>query len=129
MSLFLWILQVLLAVHTLMGAFWKFSNTPAEAIPSLSAIPNFLWLGMSFIEILVSLCLIAPAFQKFMKNKNLGKLVPFAALYIVFEMLVFTFVHTMSPETNNSPVVYWMIVAVICGFLAYGRAVLKPLKI
>ena len=38
MNILLWILQILLALHTAVGAIWKFSN-PAQNLPSLSAIP------------------------------------------------------------------------------------------
>ena len=40
----LWILQVLLALHTAMGAVWKFSNSE-QTVPSLQAIPHGAWLA------------------------------------------------------------------------------------
>lgn len=51
MNIFLWVLQILLALHTAIGAVWKFSN-PAQTVPSLSAIPNGVWLAMSVVELL-----------------------------------------------------------------------------
>ncbi|MBL9038941.1 MAG: hypothetical protein JNG84_10530, partial [Archangium sp.] len=59
MNIFLWILQVLLALHTTMGAVWKFSNSE-QTTPSLKAIPHAVWLGMSGIEILCSVALVLP---------------------------------------------------------------------
>lgn len=35
MNITLWILQALLALHTIMGAIWKFTNPAEKAVPSL----------------------------------------------------------------------------------------------
>lgn len=121
MNIFLWVLQGLLAVHTTMGAVWKFSN-PAQAMTSLKAISPSVWLGMSVVEILCSLCLIVPAVYK-----PLAILAPIAAVAIAAEMFAFCAIHMKSGETNNSPMIYWLVVAAICAFIAYGRFALKPL--
>lgn len=121
MNIFLWILQVLLALHTAMGAVWKFSNTAEQTMPSLGAIPQGVWLSMSIIELLCALALVVPAF-----SKPLGTLAPIAALIVVGEMLLFTGLHLYSGEANYGPIIYWLIVAAICAFIAYGRFVLKP---
>lgn len=121
MNIFLWILQVLLALHTAVGAVWKFSNSE-QSVPSLSAIPHAAWLGMSVFEILISLALVLPAFYK-----PAGNLAPIAALCVAAEMLLFTAVHFASGDPNFGPVIYWLIVAGICAFIAYGRFKLKPI--
>lgn len=46
MNIFLWTLQILMALHTLMGAVWKFSNSVENTMPSLKAIPNGVWLAV-----------------------------------------------------------------------------------
>ena len=46
MHITLWIFQILLALHTAIGAVWKFFN-PTQTVPSLSVIPHGVWLGMS----------------------------------------------------------------------------------
>jgi hypothetical protein len=120
MNILLWVLQVLLAVHTAIGAVWKFSN-PAQTVPSLKAIPDGVWLGMSVLELLCALALILPAF-----SKSLGMLVPIAAAFIAAEMLLFTGLHLYSGEAGYGPVIYWLVVAAVCAFIAYGRLVLKP---
>ena len=122
MNILLWVLQVLLAAHTTIGAIWKFSHSAGQTMPSLSAIPNGLWLTMSGFEFAFALCLILPAF-----NKSLGKLVPIGAIGVIAEMLLFSGLHIYSGDANNSPLIYWLVVAVVCGFIAYGRSVLKPL--
>ena len=60
MNILLWVLQILLALHTFIGAVWKFSNSE-QTVPSLNAIPHVVWLAMGIIEILCSLGLILPA--------------------------------------------------------------------
>ena len=120
MNILLWILQILLALHTAVGAVWKFSNSE-QTVPSLSAIPHGAWLSLSVIELLASLCLVVPAFYK-----PLAVLVPVAAIVIAAEMLLFSALHVFSGNTNYGPVVYWLVVAVVCAFIAYGRLVLKP---
>jgi hypothetical protein len=121
MNIFLWILQTLLAVHTAVGAVWKFSN-PAQTVPSLSAIPNGVWLAMSAVELLCALGLVLPAVYK-----PAAVLAPIAAVLIAAEMLVFCVLHMSAGDPNYGPVIYWLVVAAICGFIAYGRFVLTPL--
>lgn len=121
MNIALWILQALLALHTAMGAVWKFSNS-AQAVPSLAAIPNGVWLGLSVVEMLCAVGLVATAL-----SKPLAILVPIAAGCIAAEMLIFCGLHLGSGETNHGSVIYWLVVAAVCTFIVYGRIVLKPL--
>ena len=119
MNILLWVLQVLLALHTIMGAVWKFSHSAEQTMPSLSAIPPGVWLAMSVIELLCALALILPAF-----NKSLGNLATIAAAIIAAEMLLFCGLHLYSGDANYGPMIYWLVVAAICAFIAYGRFVL-----
>jgi hypothetical protein len=83
MNILLWVLQILLALHTTMGAVWKFSNSE-RTVPSLKAIPHGVWLAMSVFDLLWSVALILPAL-----NKPLAILAPIAAACIAAEMLLF----------------------------------------
>lgn len=121
MNILLWVLQILLALHTVMGAVWKFSNSAEQTMPTLSAIPHEVWLAMGVFELLCSLALILPAF-----NKPLAILAPVAAVCIAAEMLLFSGLHIYSGAANYGPMIYWLVVAAICAFVAYGRFVLKP---
>jgi xanthine/uracil/vitamin C permease (AzgA family) len=56
----LWTLQILLALHTAVGAIWKSSNTE-NYMPSLAAIPHGLWVGMIVVELLCAVALVIPA--------------------------------------------------------------------
>jgi hypothetical protein len=120
MNILLWVLQILLAVHTAVGAVWKFSNSE-QTVPSLSAIPHGAWLAMSVVELLCALGLILPAFYK-----PVGILAPIAAAVIAAEMLLFCGVHISSGDANYGPMIYWLVVAAVCAFIAYGRFVVRP---
>ena len=120
MNILLWVLQILLALHTAVGAVWKFSNSE-QTVPSLKAIPHGVWLAMSVFELLCSLGLILPALYN-----PLAILAPIAAACIAAEMLLFCGLHIYSGDKNYGPMIYWLVVAAICVFIAYGRFVLRP---
>lgn len=120
MNIFLWILQILLAVHTVIGAVWKFSNSE-QTVPSLSAIQHGAWLALGGLELLFALGLILPAV-----SPSLAILAPIAAICIAAEMLLFSGVHLASGDSSHGQLVYWLVVAAICAFIAYGRLVLEP---
>lgn len=121
MNIFLWVLQIALALHTAVGAVWKYSNTAEQTMPSLAAIPNGLWLGLGVIEILCAIGLVLPLF-----NKRFPKVPSFAAIIIVAEMLIFCALHMSSEATDKGPMIYWLVVAALAAFVAYGRSVRKP---
>jgi hypothetical protein len=121
MNITLWVLQILLSLHTLMGAIWKFSNSE-RSVPSLRVIPHELWLAMSVLELLCSLGLILPAI-----NKSWSFLVPIAAACIAAEMLLFVGLDVYSGDPRYSHIAYWLIVAAVCTLIAYGRLTLKPI--
>lgn len=122
MNILLWILQIALALHTIAGAVWKFSKTAEQTMPSLGAIPSGAWLALSVIEILCAIALIAPAV-----SGSLRVAAPIGALVIAAEMLLFCGIHIFSGNAANvGPMAYWIIVALISAFIAYGRLVMSP---
>ena len=122
MNVLLWTLQVLLALHTVAGGLWKFSQPVGKAVPSLAAIPQGLWIVLGVVELLAAVALIVPVF-----NKGWAGLVPFAAIFIVAEMILFTAVHLASGNKFNGQPIYWLVVAVVAAFIAYGRFTIRPL--
>lgn len=120
MNILLWVLQILLALHTVTGAVWKFFNSE-HSVPSLAAIPHGAWLSLSVFELACALGLVIPAL-----SKPLGILAPIAALGIAAEMLLFCGLHLASGDPNHGSMIYWLVVAAVCAFIAYGRFVLKP---
>lgn len=121
MNIFLWVLQVLLAAHTAIGAVWKLSN-PEQTVPSLSAIPHPVWVGLSVVEVVCAVGLILPVVVK-----SQGITVPVAAAVIAAEMLAYCGLHMASGESDPGSVTYWLVVAAICVFLAWARFALRPL--
>ncbi len=122
MNVFLWILQIILALHTAVGAIWKSSN-PENTVPSLGAISHGVWLGMTGLELVAAVALVVPAF-----NARLAILAPIAALFVGAEMLFFSGVDLASRSSSIGEVIYWLVVAAICAFIIYGRLVLQPIR-
>lgn len=120
MNIVLWVLQFLLAVHTVMGAVWKLGHSE-QTVPSLSSIPHGVWLALCGLELVFALCLMLPAV-----NKPRAILAPIAAACIAAEMLIFIGIHFYSGSGNNFELIYWLVVAAISAFIAYGRFVLRP---
>lgn len=120
MNILLWVLQALLAAHTLMGAIWKFSN-PAQNMPSIAAIPPPAWIGLSVVEILCTIGFLLPIL-----GQRFGQAPPIAAGIIAGEMLIFCALHLTSGEKQHGPLIYWLVVAALCAFIAYGRLALSP---
>src|SRR5688572_1713754 len=106
MNALLWILQILLALHTAMGAVWQI--TESGTVPSLQAIPQAAWMALIGLELLCSLGLILPAF-----SRNLTRLIPLSAACIGAVMLLFSVVHLASGDKTYGSIVYWMIVAAV----------------
>lgn len=121
MKIFWWVLQVLLALHTAMGAVWKLSNSE-QGVPSLAALPHAVWLGLGVVEAACVVLLLAPVVRR-----SLGRWVPLAAGVVAAEMVVFCGVHLASGVAAHGELVYWLVVAALCGLLAYGRTALAPL--
>lgn len=116
MNIALWILQILLAAHTAIGAVWKFSNGPAQTMPSLGAIPQSVWIFMAVLELVIVAALVVPLFKKTFIGYVKG-----AAALIVAEMILFSVLHLVADEPNKGPMVYWLLVAAVAGFIFYGR--------
>lgn len=125
MNILLWTLQIILALHTLIGAFWKLSNTAQQTMPTLSVIPPQLWIAMSLVEVLCALGLILPLFMK----KVPGTATIIACLFLTIEMVSFSAIHFWSGTQDMSPVIYWLVVAGISCFIVYGRISLRPFPI
>ncbi len=122
MNVLLSFLQILLALHTAVGAVWKSSNSE-QAMPSLGAIPHGVWQSMTVLELLCAIALIVPLF-----DKRAAVLAPIAAAFVAAEMLLFSGVHLASGSAGIGPVVYWLVVAGVSAFIVYGRLVLKPIR-
>lgn len=115
MNALLWLVQILLALHTVAGAAWKWSNPEAIA-PGLQTLPHGLWLALSGLELLCSLGLIAPII-----SRRLAWAVSAAAALIAAEMLFFSAWNLSSGPPDGGAVTYWIVVAAVAVFVAIGR--------
>ena len=122
MNVFVSILQILLALHTAVGAIWKSSNSE-RTMPSLAAIPHGVWQAMVVAELICAVALIVPLF-----DGRAAILAPIAAAFLIVEMLFFSGVHLASGSTSIGPVIYWLVVAAVCAFVIYGRLVRKSVR-
>jgi hypothetical protein len=122
MNVVIWVLQVLLALHTATGAVWKFSNS-AQSVPSLQALPHGVWLAMAVIELLCSLALLVPALYK-----RLSAFAALAAAFIAVEMLLYCGLHLASGNAAHGQLVYWLVVAALSALVAYARSALRPVS-
>lgn len=117
MNIALWILQGLLALHTLMGALWKLSNSE-QVVPSLSALPHGVWLALGAVEVLCAVGLVLPAIVK-----RARAAAPLGAAGVGAEMLLFVAVSAASGRANAGEIGYWLVVAVLAGLVVFGRGV------
>ena len=115
MRIALLVVQVLLGAHTLIGALWKVSNAESQ-VPSLAALPHALWLGLGGVEVVAAVVLVTGAMAR-----PLTRGVPFAAAFVVAEMLLFTGVHLASGATEHGEVAYWLVVALIAAGVVGAR--------
>lgn len=122
MNTLFWVIQSVLALHTAMGAVWKFSNSVEKTMPSLKAISDGLWRGMGAVELLLSIGLVLPALYR-----PGAMLVPISAALVAVEMLLFCVLHLRSGAEERGALIYWLVVAAICAFVVYGRLALRPL--
>jgi hypothetical protein len=120
MNVFLWVLQIALALHTIMGAVWKVANSE-QAVPSLGAIPHAGWMGLVALEVICAAGLIAPAV-----GKSFAMLAPIAALVIAAEMVLFCVVNMRSSVPSSGQMTYWLVVAAVCVVIAWGRLAHRP---
>ena len=120
MNIVLWILQAVLALHTVAGAAWKFANSE-QTVPELKMIPHGVWLALSVPEALFAAGLLLPAL-----GKRFGLLAPAAAACLAVEMLAFCAINLSSSTPNNGHAVYWLAVTGVCAFIVYGRVALRP---
>ncbi len=120
MEVFLKVVQILLALHTAMGAAWKFT-TPVTAVPSLVALTQGGWVGLGVVELFLAIALVVPA-----RTRALARAAPLAAGGVAAEMLLFTAVSLASGAAHAAEIGYWLVVAAVCGLVAWGRAARTP---
>jgi len=122
MNILLWVLQVLAAL--LYGAsgvmkVFMFDQISGD-VPSFGALPRGAWTALGIMELACAVGLIVPSVLRWQP-----RLTVLAAAILAVESLVFIWVHVKYHETT--PIVFSIVLGVLMAFVAYGRAVLKPI--
>lgn len=122
MNILLWVLQVLAAL--LYGAsgvmkVFLFDQISGE-VPSFGALPREGWMALGILELICAAALIVPAALRWQPS-----LTVMAAVALALESLVFIWVHVQYSETGS--IVMSAVLGLLMAFIAYGRAVLKPI--
>jgi len=122
MNKLLWVLQVLTALLYGWSGFMKvfmFDQISGE-VPSFGALPREAWLALGIVELACAVGLIVPAALRWHP-----RLTVLAAAVLAIETLVFVGVHVKYGEL--APTIMSGVLGLLMAFIAYGRAVLKPI--
>jgi hypothetical protein len=122
MNVLLWIFQAVLALLYLAGGAYKLFSFDQVA-EQFAAVPRGAWSVLGVIEILGAALLIVPAALKWMPS-----LTPLAATVLTLETLGLAVLYaryslTLAP---TNPLVWAVVMALMIGFVAYGRYALEP---
>ncbi len=124
MNLFLWVLQVAVALLYLAGGGFKTVN-PDDVAKQITALPRGGWRAVGVFEVLGAVLLIVPAAANWMPM-----LTPLAAAALALETLALAAVYarfSLKLAATN-PLVYAVPMALMAAVVAYGRFSLSPLS-
>ena len=125
MNVFLWILQVALALFSFAGGQYKvFHFEELAKVPSSAALSRGGWAAIGVFEMLCAILLVVPAAAKWMPI-----LTPSAAVALALESLILAVLfaqYSLSLSASN-PLIYVVVMGVVAAFVAYGRFALRPL--
>jgi len=123
MNILLWVLQGLAALLYGMSGVMKvfmFDKISGD-VPSFGALPREAWTALGILELVCMVGLIVPS--AFHWKPSLSVV---AALVLKIETLVFIGVHLKYREIG--PIIFSVVLGLLMAFIAYGRAVLKPIS-
>jgi hypothetical protein len=122
MNTLLWVLQILGAlVYGASGVMKVFMFDKVSGdVPSFGALPREAWTALGVLELTCTVGLIVPA--AFHWRPALTVL---AAAVLAIESLVFIGVHARYREIGS--IIMSGVLGLLVAFIAYGRAVLKPI--
>ena len=122
MNILLWVLQVLAALlYGWSGVMKVFMfDKVSQDVPSFGALPREAWMALGILELVCAVGLIVPAALHWKP-----RLTVLAATLLAIETLVFIGVHVKYREMT--PIIMSGVLGLLMAFIAYGRAVLKPI--
>jgi hypothetical protein len=123
MKVFLWIIQIALAVLAVAGGAYKiFAFDELAKMPATAALPQFAWAALGAFEVVCGLLLIVPAAMR----KRPSLTAPAAAALAV-ESLVLAGIYarySLSFAATN-PLIWVIVMALMAAFVAYGRRAVR----
>jgi len=123
MNILLWVLQGLAALLYGMSGVMKvfmFDKISGD-VPSFGALPREAWTALGILELVCMVGLIVPSAFHWKPS-----LTVVAAIVLAIETLVFIGVHLKYREIG--PIIFSVVLGLLMAFIAYGRAVLKPIN-
>jgi hypothetical protein len=90
-------------------------------VPSFGALPRKVWMALGVLELVCVLGLILPSVLRWHP-----RLTVVAATILALESLLFLWVHVKYEEVG--PMIMVTVLGLLMAFIAYGRAVLKPIS-
>ena len=121
MNIFLWVLQVLLAVAFAAHGVLFLAPPPELLVEMNKMLPTWFRLFLGVAEVAAAIGLLLPGMTRI-----LPRLVALAAAGIMIVMIGATIVHTMRAEYSSA--VTTAILLVIATFVAYMRWQVKPIQ-
>jgi uncharacterized membrane protein YphA (DoxX/SURF4 family) len=123
MNILLWILQSLTAlVYGASGVMKVFLfDEVSKDVPSFGALPREVWMALGVVELVCVVGLLLPSLLRWKP-----RLTVFAAWVLAAEALVFVWVHLQYNEPGT--LVMSAVLGLLMGFIAYGRARLRPIQ-
>lgn len=121
MNILLWVVQAFLALMCLGGGTFKIFKIDELqlTVNAMRQLPHALWALMGAVEVLGGLLLILPG----LVGKQ-ARLTPMAAAVIAVQSLLISALYAVYGD--SAPLPYAVVMAVLAGFVAYGRTKLKP---
>jgi len=122
MNILLWILQALAALMYGASGVMKvfmFDKISGD-VPSFGALPREAWIALGTLELVCTVGLVVPSALRWQP-----RLTVLAAAVLAIESLVFIWVHVKYHEVGS--IVLSGVLGLLMAFIAYGRAVLKPI--
>ena len=122
MNTLLWVLQVLAALLYVASGVMKvfMFDKISQDVPSFGALPREAWMALGILELVCAVGLIVPAAFHWKPG-----LTVVAATALALESVVFVWVHIQYREIP--PIIMSGVLGLLMAFLAYGRAVMKPI--
>ena len=122
MNILLWVLQGALGFMSAAGGSYKITHFEQlkKMTASMRALPKGLWMLVGAFEVVAGLGLILPAALKWMPM-----LTPDAAIALAVESALLSAAYLFYGD--RAPLPYTAVMALVAGFIAYGRLAVLPL--